>query len=184
MELFMTLDYRKKWLDEGLTRQQGIDAVAQRTAASKPVSGPRRPSPLEEYFRLVGQAELNNGEMLQQASRQIFGDPTYGGSRNPYTILSEGKELPGHNDMGDAVRHAETSRRLSAAIGVPAAFTLGTIREILERWQHNQPRGEMTMDLHNNREGRRAYQEDRPVNPRNLQTLPGVPTPFSPYSGY
>ena len=38
------------------------------------------------------------------------------------------------------------------------------------------------MDLHNNREGRQAYIEKRPIDERNLQTLPGrSPTPRRDY---
>jgi hypothetical protein len=40
---------------------------------------------------------------------------------------------------------------------------------------------EITMDLHNNAEGRGAYSADRSINPNNLQTSPDNPhTPMMP----
>ena len=109
-----------------------------------------------------------------------------------------GEELrkwPGHNDASDAMRHAEASRRIAENAGQLAAQTAGLGHEMVN-WRRtlltHGPSGgpyersriptpgqnldEMNMDFRNNAEGRRAAQEHRPNDPRNLQTLPLTPT--------
>ena len=88
----------------------------------------------------------------------------------------------GHNDAGDAMRHAETSRRISEALSPEAAFVLGALNELKGLFLWGEPQDERIMDFHNNREGRTAFREGRPVNPTNLQVQPGPsPTPKKDY---
>lgn len=108
---------------------------------------------------------------------------------------------PGHNDAGDALRHAELSRRLASEIDPTTAYLAGVTHELEntiperlvrfapssmwahaeENW-HGQGTPERLMDDRNNAEGRRAAREHRPVDPTRLQTSPaGPPAPGAPY---
>ncbi|MFH1776669.1 MAG: RHS repeat-associated core domain-containing protein [Candidatus Omnitrophota bacterium] len=78
---------------------------------------------------------------------------------------------PGHNNSGDAFRHAEWNRRMVDEINPFTAWTAGWGHE-LENAIDGQPWSEFWMDLHNNREGRKAGKEGRPINPNNLRTDP------------
>ena len=88
----------------------------------------------------------------------------------------ESRKRPGsHNDLGDAMRHAEWMRRTRQQTNGFTAWLAGTGYEINNLLDGN-PLNETVMDLHNNAEGRAAGAEDRPVNPAHLRTLPpGAP---------
>lgn len=111
------------------------------------------------------------------------------------------RDYPGWNDDGDALRHAELSRRLASEVDPVTAYLAGGSHEIdntiPESWQtfappflkehakdnwHGQGKAERLMDLRNNAEGRRAAAERRPVDPTRLQTRPGDAAPTAaPY---
>ncbi|MBN1493422.1 MAG: RHS repeat-associated core domain-containing protein, partial [Candidatus Omnitrophica bacterium] len=82
------------------------------------------------------------------------------------------KEFNTHNDIGDALRHAEWSRQMAAEINQLTAYVVGVGHEI-ENMIQGQPINEMRMDLHNNAEGRRAAQENRSIDVDNLVSNPG-----------
>ncbi|MFT4579436.1 MAG: RHS repeat-associated protein [Nitrospinales bacterium] len=75
-----------------------------------------------------------------------------------------------HNDMGDAMRHAEWNRRMVEEINGFTAWVAGTGHEI-EGVINGQPLEETLMDLHNNRVGRKAGASGNAVNPRDLKVL-------------
>ena len=76
-----------------------------------------------------------------------------------------------HNDIGDAMRHAEWMRRTTEETNAFTAWLAGTGHEI-EGTLNGQPLDEMLMDLHNNSVGRQAGRKNSLVNPGNLWTLP------------
>jgi hypothetical protein len=106
-------------------------------------------------------------------------------------VFESGKRMiPGWNDAGDAMRHAEASRRLSEAAGPIFTSVVGVGHELVDSIPtylggHGQPRPERDMDLHNNAEGIQAAKEGRPVDPANLQLAPIYPDgrPPDPYGG-
>ncbi|MBN2641487.1 MAG: RHS repeat-associated core domain-containing protein [Victivallales bacterium] len=77
---------------------------------------------------------------------------------------------PGHNDIGDARRHAEWQRRTTQEISAFTAWLAGTWHEI-EGLLNGQPLDEALMDLNNNAEGRNAAREERSIDESNLITL-------------
>ena len=85
-----------------------------------------------------------------------------------------------HNNIGDAMRHAEWSRRMVAEITNETALLAGLGHE-LEGLLNGQPLSEALMDLQNNAEGRAAGREGRPVNPENLIPAPNDSTGYNPY---
>ena len=89
------------------------------------------------------------------------------------TIRREGDAMPGHNDEGDAFRHAETARRLSEALGPVVTDWLGQLQEYRQAIE-GQPWDETMMDIDSNGEGVRAYREGRPVDRNRLQSRPGA----------
>jgi hypothetical protein len=106
--------------------------------------------------------------------------------------------VPGHNNAGDAFRHAELSRRLADEIDPLTSYVAGVTHEIdnsipaswvpsapdpasrlapmleplhrhaMQNW-HGQGLPETMMDLRNNAEGRRAASEGRVVDVHRLQ---------------
>ena len=79
---------------------------------------------LNDAVELILAAGRNAAELAHSA---------YDKAQAPYALYHEGindPSLRGHNDIGDARRHAETSRRLSAAIGPFGAEVFGTGREL------------------------------------------------------
>jgi hypothetical protein len=106
------------------------------------------------------------------------------------------RDFHGHNDGGDALRHAELSRRLASEIDPVTSYLAGVTHEIengipaqlapfaprfmrehaKENW-HGQGRPERLMDDRNNAEGRRAAREGRAVDPSRLQISPSGPVP-------
>ena len=86
-------------------------------------------------------------------------------------------EFPGHNTSGDAMRHAEASRRLAEAAGPVFASAAGLWHEAgNSRWRalggDGQPLSEAAMDLLNNSRGVDAAMRGVPVDPGRLQTRP------------
>lgn len=73
-----------------------------------------------------------------------------------------------HNDLGDAMRHAEASSEITKQEGPFMAFTLGTGLEVEERLFAREPSAEFYMDLSNNAEGRNAALENRPIDQDKL----------------
>jgi RHS repeat-associated protein len=89
-----------------------------------------------------------------------------------------------HNDLGDAMRHAEWNRRMVEETNTFTAWVAGTGHEVDNLLSDGWEWRESMMDLHNNAEGRTAGQQDRPVNVNNLRTMPGSLTPYnSSYGG-
>lgn len=177
---------KRNWVDEAA---QQILALGKHTTASAQRAAANAPS-LRDVLTTVQQNEMLNAQVQREAGRQMFGDPIHPTSRNPFEISREVQVDPrfkgvsatiGHNDMIDALRHAEASRRVSSAIGTPAATVLGLGVEALGLLRR-EPFPETMMDLHNNREGRRAFVERRAVDPRNLQAQPRFMTPSGRYS--
>jgi RHS repeat-associated protein len=78
----------------------------------------------------------------------------------------------GHNDEDDAMRHAMWSYRMEKEIGPFTAWSSGVGHEIEGCLLQRQPWSEALMDLNNNKEGRDAAAEGRPINPSNLRTNP------------
>ena len=104
------------------------------------------------------------------------------------------RDYPGRNDAGDAARHAELSRRMTAEIDPMTASVAGWAHEaenllpplpprvtrqlpeglrahIEDNW-HAEGWPELRMDLHNNAVGVDAGLHGRPIDPRKLQTRP------------
>ena len=106
------------------------------------------------------------------------------------------RDYPGWNNAGDAMRHAELSRRMATEIDPLFSRVAGAAHEIentipsgwvrfapgfmkehaRENW-HGQGTPERLMDERNNAEGRLAAREHRPVDPTHLQTSPDGPVP-------
>ena len=85
-----------------------------------------------------------------------------------------------HNNSGDAMRHAEWSRRMAEEIGPVTSWIAGTANEA-KGLLHGQPWGEAMMDLHNNAEGRAAAKEKRPVDKSRLKNTPHSTSKINPY---
>jgi|GEM_PF-5095773 len=84
-------------------------------------------------------------------------------------------KYPGKDDMGDAMRHATTSKILSEKMTTKrvGAFVLGVANEVkgyVAEGDKKNAIGSIMMDLNNNREGRRADAEGREIDPNNLIT--------------
>ena len=95
--------------------------------------------------------------------------------------------MAGHNDAGDAMRHAEWMRRTTVETNVLTAWVAGTGHEIQGTFfpcdRPAQPWSEMTMDLHNNAVGRTAGMNGTAVDQGALWTLPLSSSQTNPYSG-
>ena len=85
-----------------------------------------------------------------------------------------------HNNEGDAMRHAEWSRRMAEEIGPVTSWAVGVGHEV-EGLFKGQPWGEAMMDIHNNAEGRSAASERRPVDRSKLQKQPKGGFQANPY---
>jgi hypothetical protein len=73
----------------------------------------------------------------------------------------------GHNDLDDAMRHADWSKRMGEEINALTSWFAGVGHEI-DGLMKGQSWSEFRMDLHNNAEGRVAASVGRPINPNNL----------------
>jgi hypothetical protein len=86
--------------------------------------------------------------------------------------------IHGHNNSGDAMRHAEASRRLADAAGPMFAGAAGLGHEFIDflpsliHGGHSQPLSEGLMDLKNNSQGINASVHGLPIDPAQLQTKP------------
>ncbi|GEM_PF-5378279 len=84
----------------------------------------------------------------------------------------------GHNDLDDAMRHADWSERMYKEINPLTSWLAGTGHEIQGYFDKSpsmstsQYMKESRMDIHNNAEGRNAAKEGRPIDPKNLVTSP------------
>lgn len=87
-----------------------------------------------------------------------------------------------HNDIGDAMRHAEWMRRTTQETNACTAWLAGTGHEI-EGLLGGQPWAEAIMDLHNNAVGRNAGSNNTPVDPSKLWTLPNNGSDYNLYQG-
>lgn len=87
-----------------------------------------------------------------------------------------------HNDMGDAMRHAEWMRRTTEETNACTAWIAGTGHEI-GGLLGGQPWPEAVMDAHNNAVGRDAGQNKTDVDPNELWTLPDNGSSYNPYGG-
>jgi len=88
-----------------------------------------------------------------------------------------------HNDIGDAMRHAEWNRRMVEETNTFTAWIAGVGHEVDNLIKDDSPWRESMMDLHNNAEGRAAGQQGRQVDINNLQTTPGSMTPYNSFYG-
>lgn len=99
------------------------------------------------------------------------------------TIYSQEKRShPGASDAGDAMRHAEASRRVAeevdpvtaelGGLAVEGAGLLRAASKFMLRHPAKGVFGDMMMDLHNNAEGRAAAAAGRPVDANRLQNAP------------
>lgn len=77
-----------------------------------------------------------------------------------------------HNNLGDARRHAEWSRRMTTEIGPVFSAAAGLQHELQGLWE-GQPLGEAAMDMRNNIEGIRAGLAGRAVDEERLVDQPG-----------
>lgn len=87
-----------------------------------------------------------------------------------------------HNDLGDAMRHAEWMRRTTQETNSCTAWIAGTGHE-LEGALLGQPLNEMLMDLRNNSVGRDAGRNSTPVDSDRLWILPLNGSPYNLYQG-
>jgi RHS repeat-associated protein len=87
-----------------------------------------------------------------------------------------------HNDMDDAMRHAEWMRRTTQETNACSAWLAGTGHE-LDGLLNGQPWEETIMDLHNNAVGRNAGSNSTPVNPGKLWSLPNNGSNYNSYQG-
>lgn len=85
-----------------------------------------------------------------------------------------------HNNEGDAMRHAEWSRRMSEEVGPGTSWVAGMANEV-KGLLNGQPWGEAMMDIKNNAEGRAAAREGRPVDRSKLQKKPKDGFQANPY---
>jgi hypothetical protein len=101
--------------------------------------------------------------------------PGFGGAEQ---IAKEelGKFSRHHNDLGDALRHYEWSRRMSEEIGPATSWISGVGHEV-SGTMHEQPWNEMMMDLHNNMIGRRDVNSGAPIDQSRLKTAPDSEDP-------
>lgn len=129
--------------------------------------------------------------LRREAARQITGNlfalaqasRGQGSPRQPWNLPAKlgalermrdevGAAHPGHNDAGDAGRHAELSRRMTDELGPVSSALVGLQHEIEGVLFGGQPLAEAEMDLHNNDEGLRAGLAGRPVEARRLRNAP------------
>ncbi len=87
----------------------------------------------------------------------------------------------GHNDLDDAMRHAEWMQRTAEETNEFTAELAGYGHELDNLINDNAPLDEILMDLNNNAEGRAAARENREINPNNLRTNPDSNSPCYPY---
>ena len=103
-----------------------------------------------------------------------------------------------HNDMADAIRHAEWSQRMASDLGPAFSGAAGLFHEAQNLWDDRaqylgkrlgvqkyeerpdppsllQTLSENGMDLCNNAEGVAAAMAGRPINPSHLQSRPVIP---------
>lgn len=85
--------------------------------------------------------------------------------------------FPPHNNAADAMRHAETSRRLAVGAGPLFSHVAGAGHELKNILIDGMPLRESAMDLRNNAEGLRAASDGRAVRRENLQPRLGAPSP-------
>jgi len=90
---------------------------------------------------------------------------------------------PGHNDMRDAARHANTSREVAEKTSLATSLTLGLGNEIKTLVMDRQNPAESKMDMHNNIAGLKSALTGAPVNPSSLATLNSKTGTYSSYSG-
>lgn len=98
--------------------------------------------------------------------------------------VEERKKRPrAHNNLGDAMRHAEWNRRMVEETNSFTAFVAGVGHEIDNFINDGQPWSEVTMDLYNNAAGRAAGRAGKPVDPSKLQANPQNSPPIQSYAG-
>jgi len=153
-----------------------------------------RPKPLEE---IVGRTERR--KVSGTGVSPMSSDPPGGSSlppplqllRDHWPGMERAREIGdevraefhGHNDLCDAMRHAEWNRRMQIELGTMTAFLAGYGHEpenFYDAEAHRKPIpfGEILMDLHN-AEGRRAARAQQPIDPNRLMTRP--PTGWQDY---
>ncbi len=96
--------------------------------------------------------------------------------------LQEEMIYPGRNNHSDAMRHAEWSRRMAEEIDPGFSRAVGIGHEITGMFPHRDPAAkgwlpgqrlsEARMDMINNTEGIRSWQEGRPIDPKRLADQP------------
>ena len=96
--------------------------------------------------------------------------------------LQEEMIHPGRNNHDDAMRHAEWSRRMAEEFDPGFSQVVGIGHEITGMFPHRDPDSggrapgqglsEARMDMINNTEGIRSWQEGRPIDPSKLADHP------------
>jgi len=89
-----------------------------------------------------------------------------------YRIYRDARDKqPGHNDIRDAMRHADTSKRVAEDTSLFTSALLGLANEVKNLAYDRQPSGEVGMDLYNNLQGLLSAATGNPINPDQLKTL-------------
>ncbi len=86
-----------------------------------------------------------------------------------------------HNNEGDAIRHAEWSRRMTEEIGPSTSWAVGLGHEV-GGLVKGQPWSEAMMDIKNNAEGRAAARDHKPIDLNKLQKQPKDGFQLNPYN--
>lgn len=115
----------------------------------------------------VDQHDINDARSWYNPRKYL---PDLGGAEQ---IANEelGKFSRHHNDVGDALRHYEWSRRMSEEIGPVTSYLAGVGHEVVGTL-NGQPWNEMMMDLHNNKVGRGAANSGAGIDWSQLKTAP------------
>ncbi len=78
-----------------------------------------------------------------------------------------------HNDVEDARRHGKWSCQMAKELGSGWSLVLSTGYEFFNGNFWDEPASENVMDMTNNTEGRKAFEEGRPINEKNYIILEG-----------
>jgi hypothetical protein len=108
---------------------------------------------------------------VQQRARRWWDLPAKYEVANAIADEEMARHVGHHNDHGDALRHAEWSRRMADEVGPTFSMAAGIAHEI-EGASRGQPLSEAVMDLNNNIEGVTAANQNRRIDQANLQDRP------------
>ncbi len=80
------------------------------------------------------------------------------------------KTNPGRNDINDAMRHAIWQKMTVKETNTFTAWSAGVLHEI-DNLLNGGKLDETLMDLNNNSEGRKAANDNREIDPNNLEVI-------------